>query len=153
MKSKSKVKKFRKESKMWMKSIQVTVWKVSESEVFQVQIFLQSDWIQSKDPYSVRMLENTEKTLNLGMFHAVKTGILRSSHLHMFFKTGVLKNFTIFTVKHLCWSLFLITFRPGGRYFPGNVAKFLRTTFFIEHLWSLRLNINISRRYNTKLKC
>ena len=26
----------------------------------------------------------------------------------MFFKTGVLRNFPIFTGKHLCWSLFLI---------------------------------------------
>ena len=33
---------------------------------------------------------------------------LRSSRLQMFFKIGVLKNFAIFTEKHLCWSLFLI---------------------------------------------
>ena len=26
----------------------------------------------------------------------------------MFFKTGVLKNFAIFTGKQLCWSLFLM---------------------------------------------
>ena len=32
----------------------------------------------------------------------------RGSRSHMFFKIGVLKNFTIFTGKHLCWSLFLI---------------------------------------------
>ena len=31
----------------------------------------------------------------------------RSSHLRMFFKIGVLKSFTNFTGKHLCWSHFL----------------------------------------------
>ena len=34
--------------------------------------------------------------------------IIRSSRWQMFFKIGVLKNFAIFTEKHLCWSLFLI---------------------------------------------
>ena len=29
-----------------------------------------------------------------------------------FFKIGVLRNFAIFTVKHLCWSLFLIKQPP-----------------------------------------
>ena len=36
----------------------------------------------------------------------------------MFFKISVLKNFAIFTRKHLCWSLFLIklrAFRPSGQ--------------------------------------
>ena len=26
----------------------------------------------------------------------------------MFFKTGAIRNFAIFTRKHMCWSLFLI---------------------------------------------
>ena len=34
----------------------------------------------------------------------------RSSRSQMFFKTGGLKNFTIFTRKHQCWSLFFINF-------------------------------------------
>ena len=34
--------------------------------------------------------------------------IYRSSCLRVFLKTGVLKNFTIFTEKHQCLSLFLI---------------------------------------------
>ena len=33
---------------------------------------------------------------------------VRSCRSHMFFKIGVLKNFAIFTGKHLCWSLSLI---------------------------------------------
>ena len=33
--------------------------------------------------------------------------ITRSSRLLIFFNIGVLKNFSIFTEKHLYWSLFL----------------------------------------------
>ena len=33
---------------------------------------------------------------------------LKSGRSQIFFKMGVPKNFAIFTVKHLCWSLFLI---------------------------------------------
>ena len=48
---------------------------------------------------------------------------------------GVLKNFVIFTGKHLCWSLFLIKLQAckfsGKRLqhwcFPLHVKKFLRT--------------------------
>ena len=32
----------------------------------------------------------------------------RSSHSQVFYKIGALKNFEIFTGKHLCWSLILI---------------------------------------------
>ena len=38
----------------------------------------------------------------------------------MFFKVDVLKNFAIFTGKHV----------KDGNYFPPNIAKFLRTDFF-----------------------
>ena len=58
----------------------------------------------------------------------------------MFFRIGVLKNFALFTRKHLCWSLFLIKFpawRPFAllirlqhRCFPVKFTKFLRTPFF-----------------------
>ena len=68
----------------------------------------------------------------------------------MFFKIGVLKNFAVFTGKHLSWSHFLIKSlfikkRPQRRYFPVNIAKFLRTAFFIEHLQWLLLNIDTNR--------
>ena len=46
--------------------------------------------------------------------------ILRNDHSQMFFKVGVLKNFAIFTGKHL----------KAGNYFPTNIATFLRTDFF-----------------------
>ena len=60
----------------------------------------------------------------------------------MFFKTGVLKNFAMFTGKSLCWSLILIICFIKKilqhRYFSVNIAKFLKTALFIEHLrWLL----------------
>ena len=66
-----------------------------------------------------------------------------NSRSQMFSKTGVLKNFAIFTGKNLCWSLFLIKFqdwrptflfkkRPQRRCFPVNIAKFLRTAFLLK---------------------
>ena len=67
-------------------------------------------------------------------------------------KKGVLKNFTKFTGKHLCQSLFfnkvaglrpatLLKKRLWHRCFPVNFVKFLRTPFYIEHLWRLLLMI------------
>ena len=62
----------------------------------------------------------------------------------MFSKTGVLKNFAIFTGKNLCWSLFLIEFqdwrptflfkkRLQRRCFSVNIAKFLRTVVLLKN--------------------
>ena len=64
----------------------------------------------------------------------------RSNHWQIFLKIGVLKNFAIFTWKHLCWSLYLITLeawwpatllkkRLQHRCFLVNTAKFLRAAF------------------------
>ena len=68
---------------------------------------------------------------------------------HVLVKIVVLKNFSIFTGKHLCWSLFLMkSHRPvtllKERFqhmcFLVNMVKFSRTASFIEHLrWSLCL--------------
>ena len=68
----------------------------------------------------------------------------------MSFKTDDLRNFEIFTGKHLYWSLFLIkmqALRPATlfkrlqhRCLLVNMAKFLLTAFFIEHLrWYLSI--------------
>ena len=46
----------------------------------------------------------------------------------MFLKIGVLRNFTTFKEKHLCWSCFLSKETPA-QVFPVNIAKFLRTDF------------------------
>ena len=68
----------------------------------------------------------------------------RSSRREVFFKNGVLRNFTKFTGKYLCQSRFfnkatglrpatLFKKRFWHRSFPVNFVKFLRTPFFIEH--------------------
>ena len=70
------------------------------------------------------------------------TGLSRSSRSQMFFKTGVPKNFAIFTGKHLCWGYLFnkvvglqaynfIKMRHQHRCFPVNTAKFLGTAFFL----------------------
>ena len=75
---------------------------------------------------------------------------VRSNRPEVFCKKDVLKNFIKFTGKHLCQSLFfneVAGLRPATslkkrlwhRCFPFNFAKFLRTSFFIEHLWWLLL--------------
>ena len=69
-------------------------------------------------------------------------GVNKSSHWlkHRFtdvLQNNSLKNFKKITVKHLCWSFFLINFwanctekRLRHRCFQKNFAKFLRTLFF-----------------------
>ena len=62
-----------------------------------------------------------------------------------FVKKVLLKNFANFTGKHLCQSFFyeVTDLRPAAllkkslcrRCFPVNYANYLRTPFFIEHLW------------------
>ena len=57
-------------------------------------------------------------------------------------KKVVLKNFAIFTEKHLCCSLFLICLKACNfikktlqhRCFPMNIAKFLRTPI-LRNIW------------------
>ena len=84
--------------------------------------------------------------------------INRSSRPDVFFKKGVLKNFTKLTGKHLCQSLFfnkvtgltpatLLEKRRWHSYFPVNFVKFLRTPFPIGHLWLLLLDVAVCGYY------
>ena len=72
----------------------------------------------------------------------------RSRCSQIYLKIGVLKSFTNFTGKHLCWSIFFKNLQAEGlqlhkkrlqrRCFPVKFAKFLRTPFLAEHLlWLL----------------
>ena len=68
----------------------------------------------------------------------------RSSYRHMFFKIGVIKNFAIFTGKHLCWSLFLIKFQTWRQATllkrDSNTCVFLCTLRnFQEHLFHKKI--------------
>ena len=73
----------------------------------------------------------------------------------MFYKKGFLKNVAKFTTKHMYKSLFLrkLLAQPstllksdsGTDVFLWNFAKFLRTSFFMEHLWWLFLHFWLLR--------
>ena len=87
----------------------------------------------------------------------------RSSRQDVFCKKGVLRNFTKFTGKHLCQSLFfnkVAGLRPATllkkklwhRCFPVNFVKFLRTPFIIEHLWWLLLECDANTKVPNKKK-
>ena len=60
----------------------------------------------------------------------------KSSHRRCYIKNHVLRNFAIFTGKHLCWSLFLIKLQTcifikkrllQHRCFSANIMNFSRT--------------------------
>ena len=57
----------------------------------------------------------------------------------VFYKKGVLTNFSKFTGKHLCQSLFFK--RLYYRFFPVNFPKFVGPLFFTKHLWATASNI------------
>ena len=70
---------------------------------------------------------------------------IRGSRSLMFFKIAILKNFAIFTRKHLGWSLFLIKLqsfrcRPETptQLFSCEYYIIFKNSFFLEHLrWLL----------------
>ena len=89
-----------------------------------------------------------------------ETPIQRSRRPKVFCKKGVLRKFTKFTGKHLCQSLFfnnvaglrtatLLKKRLWHRCFPVDFVKFLRTPFYIEHLWWLLLYSTKSSRMSS----
>ena len=74
----------------------------------------------------------------------------RRSRWEVFCKKGVLVNFTKFTGKHLCWSLFfnkvavlrpesLLKNRLQHRCFTLNLINFFKNPFLKEHPWWLLL--------------
>ena len=102
-----------------------------------------------------KKLNSAIPDLNYGVnqpFYKIST-MYRSSRPEVFCKKGVLRNFAKFTGKHLFQSLFfnkvagrpvtLLKKRLWHRCFPVNFTKFLRTPFFIDHLWWLLLNVQI----------
>ena len=87
------------------------------------------------------MLAEPPPEFHIDLTYKIKLTIKhnRSSCLEVFCKKGVLRNFTKFTGKHLCQSLFfnkVSDLRPATllksfwyRCFPVNFAKFPRTSF------------------------
>ena len=112
-----------------------------------------SGWFQKKNIYTAPFPDAQE-------LHSLSTWkanvcILRSSHRRCFGKKGVLRNFTIFTGKHLCQSLFfnkvarpatLLKKRFWHRCFPVNIVKFLRKPFLPNTSGQLLLYIPVYLR-------
>ena len=73
--------------------------------------------------------------------------VYRSNCWHMFFKICVLKNFTNFTEKHLCWSLILVKLQT---WFAATLLKRDSNTFIF--LWNL-LNFSEHLFFRTPLNC
>ena len=96
--------------------------------------------------------------------------VFRSNRSQIFFKIGVLKNFAIFTWKHLHWSLFIIKFQAnlivgtptplaplikGGRVGPsknwvtwGGGGEVLRlfyylTVSYIDCIWGRKVKFDL----------
>ena len=75
--------------------------------------------------------------------------MFRSSHQSCSMQKGALRNFTKFTGKHLCQSLFgvrpatLLKKRLKHRCFPVNFMKFLRTPVLQNTSRRLILNVVI----------
>ena len=72
----------------------------------------------------------------------------------MYFRIVALKDFAMFTEKHLCWSLFLINIQAWRcvtllRRDSRKFAKFLRTPIFTERIRWLLLEIS----YELSLYC
>ena len=60
------------------------------------------------------MCNNLALLVTFSQKHIQTAGLRRSSRLQMFYKKGVLKNFSSFTEKHLFWSLFWIKLSPAA---------------------------------------
>ena len=94
----------------------------------------------------------------LGLARQFSSLPLQKLSFSMFFKIVVLKNFRNIHMKTpMLESLFykvegLTTFNVTKKWlqhrcFPGNIAKFFRTPFLIEHLWWLLLPLHVGIEY------
>ena len=91
--------------------------------------------------YVVRAIGINGKILNI-IDNIYNKATCRSNRSQMFFKISVLRNFAIFTGKHLYWSLFLIKLQASKqRYLKKNPTQvlffeyweILKNTFFLQN--------------------
>ena len=76
--------------------------------------------------------------------HATMFFLFRSSHRRCSVRKGVLRNFTKFTGKHLCQSLFFNKVAETlAQVFSCEFCEISKNSFFTEQLWWLLLLIAI----------
>ena len=140
---------YQKPFKWWRTLRDIFSWNLKK--IFRTSFFLRtSQDLLPANEYSrnkVIVFMNHRFFFHLSLLY-FRDRMYRSRSLLLFFKIGVLKNLATFTGKNQCWGLFLIkqpVFRAGSLLkgdlstcFPVNIAKILRTAFYIEHLrWLL----------------
>ena len=91
-----------------------------------------------------RLLTNDLIRSRRGSLKTTLCSIIRSSHFQMFFKIGVLKNFTMFTKKTPVFESSLIKKRLKHRSFTVNNYKIFRNIFF----WGPPVTAAVSSRRN-----
>ena len=79
----------------------------------------------------------------------------KSSRSQMFFGIDVLKNFTRFTRKHLCWNLFLIKLqtllkKESNTVFSWEYWESFKNSFFIE--WPRLLLLKCLKKFYNPLR-
>ena len=102
------------------------------------KMFFPNLWNSHFPIFVMRKLQNIYKNTCTFMFLCWN----QKQPSEVFYKKAVLKNFAIFTGKHLCWSLFLIklqAFRPDSKRDPSTCiscesCEMLKNISFEEHL-------------------
>ena len=103
------------------------------------------DWFA---PAITRFLKYFARTIKMQQMFTMNT---KKEPPEVFYKKAVLKNFSILTGRHLCWSLFFNQFvvlqvcnfikkRFQHRCFSVNIAKFLKTHILKKICERLLLN-------------
>ena len=81
--------------------------------------------VSRKVAFLLKYSQQWKKYCELGLNFIFES--VQKQPTEVFYKKGVLKNFAIFTGKHLFWSFFLIKLQGFTQvFFTVNIAKFLR---------------------------
>ena len=94
-----------------------------------VKINVVIEWNKFRNSFWYEILNRLCKLFSKRYGSLNEVIIIRSSRSHLFFKIDVLKNFTIFTGKNLCWNLFLMklqAFRPSEGAKAGGCIRTIR---------------------------
>ena len=86
-------------------------------------------------------IKNLDRNFYINLVQCSHWTNARSSHLELFCRKGILKNFAKFIGKHFCASVsFSIKLQASDQVFSCEFWKIFKNTFFIEHLYWLLLS-------------